>query len=109
MTRETVIWAIIAGMGVTNLIVRLVPLVLVSRASIPAVWRRWLSFVPVSVMATLVASEIARPGGRWLPLTRNPHLLAALVTAVVFHRSRNLLLAVLTGMAAFLVFGALLG
>jgi branched-subunit amino acid transport protein len=103
------IWAVIAGMAAANFIVRFVPMALVSRARMPGPIARWLSFVPVTVMASLVATEVLRPGGTWTLTLANPYLLAALPTAAVFAKTRSFLGATLAGMASFLVFRALVG
>lgn len=105
----TTIWAVIAGMAVANFVVRFAPITLVSRARIPQPIARWLSFVPVTVMASLVATEVLKPGGTWALTLANPYLLAALPTAAVFAKTRSFLGATLAGMASFLVFRALVG
>lgn len=105
----TLIWGVIAGMAVTNLVLRFVPLAILSRVSLPRVVERWLSYVPVTVMAAIVAVEVLRPGGRWLPLTHNPYLLAALPTALVYRYTRSLLGATIAGIGAFLAFSYVLG
>ncbi|HEX9092495.1 MAG TPA: AzlD domain-containing protein [Coriobacteriia bacterium] len=105
----TLVWSVIIGMAVTNVILRFVPLAILSRVALPRVVERWLSFVPVTVMAAVTAVEVLRPGGHLLPLTHNPYLLAAVPTAIVYRVSRSLLGATLVGVAAFLAFGYLLG
>lgn len=99
----------IAGMAAANFIVRFVPLTLVSKVRVPGPIARWLSFVPVTVMASLVFTEILRPGGSWALSLSNPYLLAALPTAAVFAKTRSFLSSTLAGMASFLVFRTLLG
>jgi branched-subunit amino acid transport protein len=103
------IWAAIAAMAIMTYVLRALPITVLSRLHIPAPVERWLSFVPVSVMAALVAGEVVRPGGTWLPPLHNPYLLAAVPTALVYRFSRSLLGATLTGIAAFLAFRAMLG
>ena len=70
---------------------------------------RWLSYVPVAVLATIVTSEILRPGGTWLDPWTNPYLLAAVPTAFVYLRSHSLVAATLLGIVFFLVFRTLMG
>jgi branched-subunit amino acid transport protein len=105
----TAIWAVIAGMAIANFALRFPPIAVLSRIELPGWLRRWLSYIPVSVMATLVVSEVARPDGRWLPPLENPYLWAALLTGGVYWRSRSFLGATLAGVVFFLVFRALLG
>lgn len=105
----TYIWVVIAGMAVANFAVRFPPVALLSRMPLPGWLKRWLSFVPVSVMATLVASEVARPEGRWLAPGANPYLWAALATGLVYWRFRSFLGATLAGVVFFLAFRSVLG
>jgi branched-subunit amino acid transport protein len=103
------IWAVIGGMAVTNFVLRLTPIAVLSRLRIPRPIERWLSYVPVSVMAAIVATEVVRPGGVWLAPWSNAYLMAALPTAFVYHRSRSLFGATVVGILAFLALRYLLG
>jgi branched-subunit amino acid transport protein len=103
------IWAVIGGMAVTNFVLRLAPIAVLSRMHIPKPVERWLSYVPVSVMAAVVALELLRPGGAWLLPWRNAYLFAAVPTAFVYHRTRSLFGATVVGVVAFLALRYLLG
>lgn len=109
MTDPREIWLVIAGMAATNFLLRSTPLTLISKIRLPEPVHRWLGYVPVSVMASLVATETVRPGGTWILTFKNPYLLAAAPTALVFVKTRSFLGATLVGMASFLAFRALLG
>ena len=109
MSQETFIWVVVATMGVSNLIIRFVPVSIVSRLHLPPPVERWLSFVPVSVLATIVASEVLRPGGTTPVPWDNPYLLAAFPTAFVYHRTRDYVWATVAGILSFLAIRALLG
>jgi branched-subunit amino acid transport protein len=87
----------------------MLPITVLSRLRIPRPLERWLSYVPVAVMAALVAGEVVRPGGRWLPPLHNPYLLAALPTAFVYWWTKSLLGSTVVGILGFLAFRALLG
>jgi branched-subunit amino acid transport protein len=69
---------------------------------------RWLSFVPIAVMGTLVAGEVFRPQGEFAPPLTGPHLWASAITAAIYWRSRSFLGATLSGMIAFVALRALL-
>jgi branched-subunit amino acid transport protein len=103
------IMAVIVGMALINLTLRLVPLALVSRLALPRPLTRWLSFVPISVMGALVATEVLRPGGEWQPPLANPGFYAAILTMIVFRYTRSFLGATLVGMASFVVLRTLIG
>jgi branched-subunit amino acid transport protein len=103
------IWGVIGAMALANFAVRFPPLAVLSQLALPEWLRRWLSFIPVSVMATLVVGEVARPDGRWIAPLVNPYLWAAAATGLVYWKSRSFLGATVLGIVAFLVFRALLG
>jgi branched-subunit amino acid transport protein len=100
---QLTIWGVIVGMAVLNFAVRFPPIALVSRMDLPKPVVRWLSFIPISVMGALVASEVLRPNGVWSNPLTGPSLYAAIVTALVFRFTRSFLGATVAGMAAFVV------
>jgi branched-subunit amino acid transport protein len=106
---ESYIWAVIVLMAAANFAVRFVPIAVVSRMRLPEPFVRWLSYVPASVMGSLVAAEVLRPGGEYLLTLRNPYLLAAIPTALIYHRTRSFLGATVAGMLIFAGIQALLG
>lgn len=103
------VWSVIAGMAVANLVVRFVPIALLSRVSLPDWARRWLTYIPVSVMAALVVGEVIRPGGDWLVPWQNPYLWASVATGLIYWRFRSFLGATVAGIILFLAFSAVLG
>lgn len=100
--------AVIIGMGLANFTIRFLPIAILSRFNLPEPVTRWLSFVPVSVMGALVASEVLRPGGAWTAPASNPGVYAAILTAGVFHLSRSFLGATLAGIVSFIALRGLL-
>ncbi|MBE0417630.1 MAG: AzlD domain-containing protein [Coriobacteriia bacterium] len=105
----TYIWAVIVLMAIANFAVRFPPIAVVSRLRLPEPFVRWLSYVPAAVMGSLVAGEVLRPGGEYLITLRNPYLLAALPTALIYQRTRSFLGATIAGMLIFVGIRALLG
>lgn len=103
------IWAVIATMAVANYVVRYPPIAILSRIDLPEWLRRWLSYIPVSVMATLVVGEVVRPDGAWLQPLANPYLWASVGTGLVYWRFRSFLGASLAGIVFFLALRAALG
>ena len=69
--------AVIVGMAVINFGLRFVPLAVLSRVSFPRPVMRWLSFVPISVMGALVATEVVGVEGVSGSLLTSPPLYAA--------------------------------
>jgi branched-subunit amino acid transport protein len=103
-----VIWGLIAGMALTNIIIRALPISIMSRLDLPEPVRRWLGYVPVSVMAAIVAVQVFHPLGRFDFSPTNPYLLAAVPTAVVYRFTRSFLGAAATGILTFLALRYLL-
>ena len=99
---------VIAGMALTNFALRFLPLAFLSRLQLPRPVMLWLSYVPISVMGALVASEVLRPGGEWQPPLTSPYVWASALTIVTFRLTRSFLGATLAGIAAFVVLRAVL-
>jgi branched chain amino acid efflux pump len=102
-------WGLIVGMAVSNYAMRAVPIAVMSRLDLPDGVRRWLGYIPVSVMAAIVATQVLRPDGRLQFTLTNPYLLAAFPTAIVYRMTRSFLGATATGILSFLAFRYLLG
>jgi branched-subunit amino acid transport protein len=78
---------------------RVLPLAVLSRLSLPGWLLAWLRYVPIAVLAALVAVEILLPGGQlqWRGASLPAIVLAFGVAAV----TRNLLATVLAGVALY--------
>lgn len=103
------IWGVIMGMALTNFALRFTPIALLSRLRLPGWLHRWLSFVPVAIMATLVSGEVLRPGGSWMLTLESPYLWASVATGAAYWRFRSFLGATLAGIVFFLALRSVLG
>lgn len=103
------IWAVIAGMAAVNFVIRFPSLAVLSRAELPGWLKRWLSFIPVSAMATLVVGGVLRPDGVWRSPLTSPYLWASAITGLVYWRTRSFLGATILGVTAFLALRWVLG
>ncbi len=74
-----------------------------SRFQLPEWGTRWLSFVPISVMAALVGQEIFMHDGKISFISHNPELLAAIPTFLIAVKTRSLLATVITGILCMMV------
>ncbi|HZK18609.1 MAG TPA: AzlD domain-containing protein [Clostridia bacterium] len=90
---------IIAGMTIVTYVPRAFPLVAFSQRPIPPLLQKWLSFVPVAILAALLGPSILIPGGSWELTLTNKFLLAAIPTFIVAFRTKSLVATVLIGMA----------
>jgi branched-subunit amino acid transport protein len=106
---DVLIWGLIGGMALTNIVLRAVPIQVMSRMDLPESVRRWLGYIPVSVMAAIVAVQVLRPEGHLDISLTNHYLIAAVPTALVYRFTRNFLGATIAGILTFLALRYLLG
>ena len=91
---------LIVAMTVTTYLPRLLPLLLLSRRKLPLVVERWLSYVPVAVLAALLGPVLFLPRGEFtLELALNPHFWAALPALAAAILTRNMFITVIVGIA----------
>ena len=95
------------GSALVTLIPRVVPLVLLSRVALPAWIRSWLTYVPISILASLLASELFLSGGRSFVLQGNLSLIAILPVIAIAWRTRSIIGSVLAGIAAIALLRAI--
>lgn len=89
--------------GVTTLLSRVIPFVLLKKFSLPPKLVEFLSFVPIVIMAALWFSNliIAKPGH--LPEFNWQYVLASLPTFIAAVISKSLLVIVIVGMISLAV------
>jgi len=93
------------GGAFVTLLPRVVPLVLLSRTELPRWLRIWLGYVPVSILAALLAGELLVSRGQ-LEFPAGG-LIAVVPAFVVAARFRSIIGAVLAGVATMAVLRAL--
>ena len=100
MTAERYIPALVL-MSLATYLPRLLPVLLLSRRSLPRPLVRWLSCIPVAVLSALLGPALLAPGGELdLSLAGNPELWVSLPVFLIAFFTRNLFITVLSGMAA---------
>ncbi|CAH1191371.1 hypothetical protein PAECIP111892_00620 [Paenibacillus auburnensis] len=97
------IFLIILGAALVTFIPRVLPLMLLSRITIPEWGMRWLNYMPIAVMSALVAQELFIDEGRFAALSTNVELIAALPTFWVAVKTRSLLGTVVTGVLSLML------
>jgi branched-subunit amino acid transport protein len=103
------IWLIMIIGGLLTFATRLSFILLLERIKMPDWFRRGLRFVPVAVLSAIILPELTNPNGTLFLSWRNPQLLAGAVAILVAWRTRSVILTIVTGMAALLIFQAILG
>jgi len=97
------VFLIILGAAFVTFIPRVLPLMILSRFELPDWLIRWLSFVPLSVMAALIAQQLFIHHDKWIPLGSNLNLLAAIPSFLVAIKTKSLLLTVLAGVLSLMI------
>ena len=106
--QDTLVWALVAVVGVGTLAFRLSFLLLFERLdTVPPRLERALSFVPPAVFAAIALPAVL-PLDAVLSFSPDPdRLLAAVAAAVVARRTENLVATIVVGMAVLVVVRAI--
>jgi branched-subunit amino acid transport protein len=102
------LWLTIFLAGVLTFGIRFSFIYMQGRVSMPDWFQRGLRFVPVAVLSAIILPELASRGGAVDLTLRNPQLLAGAAAVLVAWRTKNTLLTIVGGLAALLIFQALL-
>ena len=87
-------------MALVTYLPRVLPMLLLSRRTLPRAAALWLSYVPVAVLAALLAPALFAPSGELnLALSENPAFWTSIPVFVIAVLTRNLFITVLSGMA----------
>lgn len=100
------IFLIIVGAALVTFIPRVLPLMVLSRMKIPEWGMRWLNYVPISVMAALIAQELLLHDGKFSLHSNMIAILAAVPTVLAAVWKRSLLGTVLVGMISIMILRA---
>jgi len=92
-------WPVFLGMTVVTFITRYTGIAVAGRV-LPGPLRRWLRYVPIAVLAALIAPDALAPEGQ---LTFSASTVALLAGLLVAWRTRNVFLTLAAGMATFWV------
>lgn len=96
MNRHVLI--LIIGMAVVTYIPRFIPILLLSKKEISPAFSRWMSFIPVSIFAALVASDIFFWESSFsLNPIENIKLIPSILVLVVAFKTKSLLWSMLVG------------
>jgi branched-subunit amino acid transport protein len=99
--QATTLTLLIVALALGTYLLRLLPLTILSRISLPKRAQEWLRLVPGAVLAASLAQALLVRDERIILAWDNPYVLAALPTFLVAWRTRSVLLTMLAGMAAY--------
>ncbi len=95
---ESLVFLTIVGMGVVTYLPRVLPMLLLSGRNLAPWISRWLSFVPATVLAALLAPGLICPEGQLDLGGDNIYLIAAIPTFLVAWYFKSFFGTVATGM-----------
>lgn len=96
---QTQIALTIVGMAVVTYVPRVLPVLMLAARSLPSLVRDWLRYVPVAVLAAMLAVSLTVRDGRVDLDANNLFLWAALPTFLTAWKTRSLSGSVIVGMA----------
>jgi branched-subunit amino acid transport protein len=92
----------IAGMTLVTFGVRYPVLALVSKVTLPPAVMDALKFIPTAVLTAIIVPAVIMPAGAIDLSLSNAYLVAAVASALLAWRTRNLLLTIVLGMLIFM-------
>lgn len=89
---------LIIGIFIGNIITRYVPLVFLSKKELSTPVKKWMSFIPVSIFAALVASDAFFIDSTFVlnPL-KNTKILPSILVLIIALKTKSLFWSVVTG------------
>jgi len=97
------VFYIIVGMALVTFFTRFGTLALFRFTGVPTWLNRWLKYVPVAILTSLIVPTLLLPKG-YLDISLNNHyLIAGIVAAIVAYKSRNIIATMGLGMIIMLV------
>lgn len=97
------VFYIIIGMALVTYFTRFGALALFRFTGVPSWLNRWLKYVPVAVLTSLIVPSLLLPKG-YLDISLNNHyLIAGLVAAFVAYKNRNIIATLCLGMTIMFV------
>ncbi len=100
---------LILGMALVTFGVRYPMLAIIGRLQLPDTALRALRYVPLAVLTAIIVPAILMPDGDIDLRPENTYLVGGIIAALVAWRTRNLLLTIIVGMGAFLLWRAVVG
>jgi len=100
---------LVAGMALVTFAARYPALAFFGRLNPPPYVLQALKFVPPAVLTALIVPSVLLPEGELAVQLQNAALVAGVLAALIAWRTRNLLLTIVLGMAAFWLWRALIG
>ena len=92
---------LILGMAIVTFIPRVLPMLVLSNRSVPDKISKWMSFIPVSIFAALIFSDILFWEGQFtVDPIHNIKLIPSVIVFFVAYKTKNLLWSMVLGISA---------
>lgn len=99
----------VLGMALATYLPRMLPLLGLSRLSLPYFLERWLSYIPTTIFAALIFPAILMQGGKLNPGFQNYQLTASLISFLIGWRTRSMIVTVMGGLITLALLTLFLG
>ena len=100
---------LIVGMFVVTFGIRYILFAVADNIEFPDKLKRALNYVPIAVLTAIIFPAVFMPKGELYASIANPYIVGAIVAVLVSVWRKNMLLTVVTGLAAFAAWKWLLG
>lgn len=101
------IFLLIISMSIVSYIPRALPLIAFNKIEFPPILVKWLSYIPVAVLAALLTPELFVSQSELNITFEKTTLFAAASTLIVSLISRSMIWALIAGMGSYALFNAL--
>jgi branched chain amino acid efflux pump len=105
---EMSIWVVMVVVGGLTFLTRLSFIALSGRWEAPPLFRSALRFVPVAILTAIIVPELVMHTGTLDLSLTNARLLAGIIAILVAWRTRNTVVTIVIGMAAFWILQAII-
>lgn len=93
------IFLFILAAGILTYLPRLLPLLVLKNARMPVWFGKWMFYLPISIFASLIATDIFFLDGNFkLNILENLKLIPSLLTMVVAYKTKSMIFSILMGM-----------
>lgn len=87
--------------GILTYLPRLLPLLVLKKISLPSWFEKWMSYLPTTIFASLIATDIFFWEGKFqLNMWDNLKLIPSLLTVIIAYQTKNMILSILMGMVS---------
>ena len=94
---ESEIILIIIGMSLVTMLPRILPLVVLTKVSLPPLVVNWLKHIPVAILSALLLPSLLLSNGTLSLTLDNKYILASIPCMLLAAKTKNLFLTVIVG------------